>query len=267
MSKQTLPPDFLVPVSKVPLSQILPGYQTTSPLSHAIVTGTGKERTIVNVCSKGYELLPNEKIFEPVLEAVSKNFDVELKANSRNSSKFYLDMVIKDKSYKVLTKDIVVPRVRVMNSYDGSLKFSYQFGFFRMVCSNGLMAPIKEKSTLFKSMHTPRIITQVDRLLESTVEFTEHAQEFVEAFKSMADKKLSMEEATQLIDSIVKNTKAPSKRKENMMERLAIESKMGLPISNWLVYNAINYELNHSKSNMAPHKKDKVDAEVLRILM
>lgn len=254
-------------VKKVPIKDYLPKFNTSSRYSHLIIVDAPDKPIVVNACSKNYQIIRNEDIFKPLKEHLDSNFAIEERIIHRGYSKFYVDYVIKDKSFAVIPKDSVLPKIRVMNSYDGSLKFSFNFGFHRLVCSNGLSVPIQGLSSkTIKIMHTPGAIGRWDKIVELAKEFLDESKNLIQGYKDMAAIKLTFDQALEKIEYIVKHTKAPSKQKEQMVARLEEERKMGLPLSNWLVYNAVNYQLNHGEAKMMPHKVEKLDNQILKIL-
>lgn len=103
------------------------------------------ENQVVNVMSSQYGLLLNQSFF-PKVEERLEQAGVEYKKRSinRNNRSFAVDYILTDKKYIVEVKngkgiaDKIVPMMRYATSYDGSIKTSGNFGFFREVCKNGL---------------------------------------------------------------------------------------------------------------------------------
>lgn len=261
-----IPKEFTYPVKKVAIKDILPDYKPNSKFSHFVVLEAPSGNHIVNSCSANYTLITNSEIFSPLEKHLADNFDIELKHQVHNYSKYYLDVILKDKLLPVLKKDMVYPKVRIMNSYDGSLKFSFSFGFYRLVCSNGLSLPLNVSSNI-KIMHTPSAIGKWDKAIEVVSAFLGESKDMLASYQELTDRKLTFDQATERIKQVLEKTKAPSKQLEAMQERIKIESAQGLPISDWLVYNAVNYQLSHGTSKSPLHKIEKVDRQVLNYLL
>lgn len=262
------PKDFFLPVEKMPMADVLPGYGFNSGITHLIVTQTPEGPKVVNSCSKNYTIIRNEDIFKPLEEKMTEAFDIEIKGSQLNYSKFYMDFMIKDKAFPILAKDSIIPQIRVMNSYDGSLKYSFKLMFLRLVCTNGMTVPMSDaKGAHIKMMHTPSAIGKWEKVVDIAHDFLSKAKDMLGGYKELASNKLTLEEAILRIEEVLKHTKAPSKAKERMVDKLQQEHKMGLPYSDWLVYNAVNYELNHGEGKSPLHKKDKVDQQVLNYLL
>lgn len=261
-----IPKSLTLPVKKIPMTELTDGLRFNNGLTHAIVIETDDGPVMVNACSKNYTLMTNAEVFGPIIKGMDSTHDIELKVRTRYHSKFYVDVVIKDKAL-LTKKDMVYPRVRFMNSYDGSLKYSFSFGFYRVVCSNGLAVPVEGMSSkTIKAMHTPSILDRWEKAEEKIRDFLKDSKELTDGYRTLQERKLTLDEAIQRIQEVVKNTKAPTSRMEGMVNRLRAEVNSGLPPSDWLVYNAVNYELNHGGLNTAPHKLDKVDNQVLKYI-
>lgn len=262
---------FFYPVRKVPMEELMqPGaiIDYNSKLTHAVVMDTPEGPRMVNACSKGYTVITNEEIFKPLSEYLGKSFDLEQKGHINNYSKFYMDYILHDKELAVTPTDTIFPRLRVQNSYDGSLRYQFTLGFHRLVCSNGLTIPVSDiKEVHMKMRHTPAALGKWEKVVQIATDFLENANKMLGGYKELASNKLTMEEAITRMQDVLENTKAPSKKLESMTATLHADHERGLPITDWLVYNAINYELNHGSSRAAPHKKDKVDAQVLDYLL
>lgn len=262
-------PDFFLPIEKVSLTEFMPKHAFSSKLSHLVITHTKEGPKVVNACSKNYTIITNEDIFKPLEQHLGDSFELEIKANQMGYSKFYMDFMLKDKALAVIKKDMIIPTIRVMNSYDGSLKFSFTLMFTRLVCTNGLTVPLRDaRNAHIKMMHTPSAIGKWDKVVQIAEDFLAKSKEMLGGYKELASHTLNLDDALLRLEDVVKNTKAPSKAKERMAERMIKEHKEdGLPYSDWLVYNAVNYELNHGESRAPLHKKAKVDQQVLAYLL
>lgn len=114
---------------------------------------------IVNVVSKGYGHLPNERFFMEVEEKLMEA-DVKYVTRSinRDNRSFAVDYLLSDDRYHIDMKgnDTIVPMLRFVNSYDGSCKTFGNWGFFRRICSNGLH--VSETKIGFSMKHRGEIV-------------------------------------------------------------------------------------------------------------
>jgi len=184
-------------------------------------------------------------------------------------ARFFIDFVLKDKAVIMSPKDTVFPRIQLINSYDGSIRYHFMAGYYRLICSNGLMVPegfTKEIS----SMHTPKLgeETSFEKVMQMASEFLAETVEITEVYKELQDQ--LMTDWMMRIEEVVQETSFPVSLEEDVVERMEEELALaeGANPNDWLVYNAFNYQLNHNEELKAKQgKKDKVDQEVLEYLL
>src|ERR1700754_1581095 len=116
----------------------LAGIPVRKGLEQAIVC----EGQVVNVVSKSYGHLPNQKFFMEVeAKLINEGIGYVTRSINRDNRSFAVDYILSDENLVVKVKngsDKLRPMLRFTNSYDGSCPTSGHFGFFREVCSNGL---------------------------------------------------------------------------------------------------------------------------------
>lgn len=235
-----------------------------------VITSNGK---IVNVVSNSYGHLPNQIFFKKAEEMMQNSgLNFELQTINRDDRAFVMEFIISDKSqFTVKHKDdIILPMLRFKNSYDGSERTSGHFGFYRMVCSNGLH--VAKANIHFSIRHTknnthlvmPRLNSLFNRFMNNE-------------FYSIVEKFLKMQ-SVELIDTkkfvqeVLERTKLfkyecsdknmdPSKKSREVLEILDNEAlAMGTNPNLWLGYNAFNAVLhrNMKKSFSQQEKLDKL---------
>lgn len=261
--------DIYFPVRKVPVEEITPGFEHPPGINHAIVVTKpdGVER-VVQYCSEIYSLVPNDSIIPLFQKEISKFFKVETKIKMSKWSQFFVDFIVQDKSLFVGKEDKIFPQIRIINSYDGSIKFNYQAGFHRLICENGLTIPHGQIRSI-KSMHTPKIgnETSFEAVMEMLSEFMAEAGDIVELYDELNDQ--VVKNWMLRIEEVTEETAFPSSLMEIVTERMGTELDMLNVVPNdWLIYNAFNYQLNHNLDYKAKqNKKDSVDQEVLEYLL
>lgn len=254
---------------------------------------------LLNQCSPRYELVPNSTIFpqiENVLNSNGINFKPEYK--HIQNVRFYGDYQINDSRYeykmKGTKKDIIQPMLRVQHSYNGLTKYRIIFGYFRLVCSNGLVIPIQEMqefNLVIVGKHTESILHSFDKLNTMLQTFGKNAQQITTAITSkydilggrwVADPKKRLEEVMNankiaILDSSKFNTlndimnrvmsEANGVKKVNVN---GVESDMGYngKVTDFLIYNGINQYLNDDKRNIAvPEKRIETDSAVFQYML
>lgn len=136
--KHALRNDNVYGKNQVVSLETLTGMPVRKGLENAIVC----EGQVVNVVSKSYGHLPNQKFFTEVeVKLIDEGIGYVTRSINRDNRSFAIDYILSDDKLVVKVKngvDKLRPMLRFTNSYDGSCKTSGHFGFFREVCSNGL---------------------------------------------------------------------------------------------------------------------------------
>lgn len=239
----------------------------------------------LNYCSPRYELVPNANIF-PVVEQILKQNNIEFSVTykQRNNAMFYAEYVLEDQrfAYKINgTNDVIKFRFSFQHSYNGQVKYLGIAGFYRLVCSNGLVISVPEMdeyNLILTGKHT-KIIK------ESLIKFNDVLNNVVnnlDTVKSAVTKKyeilanISRVKVNQRIENVLNACKINiiENNKFNIYDYLnnIISSEMmllGYSIANdWLIYNAINrYIYDDSLNISAPEKRREKDSKVLEYML
>ena len=138
-------------VKKVKATDIMKGFSFPTGIDHLVVD---EHKNILNYCTEGYSLVENKKIFLPIEEKLrSGKVDFIRQVRTVTDSQFYVTYLLKSKNTKKLGE--LYPRLTIVNSYDGKVKFRHEFGWFRLVCTNGLTRPHGE-TNIQVSKHSAR---------------------------------------------------------------------------------------------------------------
>lgn len=102
---------------------------------------------------------------------------------SRKSSGSYGKHMVKLSHPELLSThhDDVKLQLIITNSFDGSSSFSIQLGFFRFVCSNGMI--VGESLRKYKHRHTGMILEELDESIERIVAQTKQLSAFIDKLK------------------------------------------------------------------------------------
>ena len=263
--------DIYFPVEKVPVEEItIPELEHPSGISHAIVvTKPDGIKRVVQYCSELYYLVPNESII-PVFETeMSRFFNVEKKIKMDKWARFFIDFILKDKAVIMNPVDTVFPRIQLINSYDGSIRYHFLVGYYRLVCSNGLIVPAGFVKQIV-SMHTPKLgdETSFENVLQMTSEFLAETSDITEIYRELQDQ--SVRDWMLRIEEVVEETSFPISLQEDVIDRMGIELATNTKAkpNDWLIYNSFNYQLNHNEGLKAKHsKKNGMDQEVFEYLL
>jgi len=238
-------------------------------------------KTKVNTCSDVYELVHNSVIFSVIRNllldsgiAFSESYEII------NYSRFYGSFIIDGFDFAIGENDHIKPVLKVQHSYCGTTKYKINFGYFRLICSNGLVLPVHEMDDFNFSVigkHTEKINSAVDELIEKVQYFINNAEAYTEDFKRLdlnivPDVEKRIEEVLKACNiAITENSKYSTiKAITNKIESEMFDLYLGLfdEVSDWLIYNSINwYIYNEYRTAEAPELKENTDAKVLQYII
>lgn len=280
--------DLLFNVEKIEQSEYLcnSDYQF-DVFAYPVINGI-ETKLRVNSCSDRYELVNNSAIF-PVVEQIFRQFNIEysVKFQMINYSRFYATYTIEDKRYSYNikgTNDTIQPQLIVKHSYNGLTKYCINFGYYRLICTNGLTIPVKEMQQFNLSItgkHTSSILSSLKRLNNIISIFATDASNICMAITNQFEKLADSIPAnvTDRINDVLKNSGiiAIENKKFNTLEYIINKAEneannvnLGYngTINDWLIYNAINQYLFDSTLNMAvPEKRMEKDSNVFEYLL
>lgn len=136
---------LLFPVAEVPLFWRNTGVDGLVPdeLVEAGYTGVlDVNRNTILYAGKDYSIIRNEEIVKALQPAFDSGYKL-VRVRNFNNTKFQIDLENKSVSALINVGGTELPvtgRVRINNSYDGSLAFSLQMGYWVQICGNGAIA-------------------------------------------------------------------------------------------------------------------------------
>lgn len=245
--------------------------------------GENQEAYHLNYCSSRYELVENTKIF-PEIEKVLRTNKIAFEVTYKhvNHVRFYADYNITDERFKYKmkgTSDSIEPMLRVQHSYNGLTKYQITFGYYRFVCSNGLVVPVQEMkdyNLAITGKHTASIkgsFKKLEVMLNQFVNNKEIIQKITNNYELLGG--VWIENPKERVEAILKATKisVAEKKVNDILERVRKEANNphlgydGL-INDWLIYNGINGHLNDDKLNIAaPEKRMADDQKVFEFMI
>lgn len=273
---------MLFPVVKAPVLSTS-GIKTLASNAYGIYGDIDRngDPYLLNTCTDIYELLPNEDLF-PRIEQILKENGIPFTVQYRmiDHTRFYADYAIKTGSVTVGDKkDEIFPLIRVEHSYNGLLSYKMYFGYFRMICSNGLVIPVADKETtnlVVKGKHTKKILESLNRLIDKIDFFSKNHKKFVMPFEIMADTWVSnweervLEVATATAVGLrgvkaifekgedKKNTETILGYEGQIIERISYEAGKlygnGGSVNEWLIYNGFNYHIFNATTKATEDK-------------
>ena len=137
-------------------------------------------------CSNRYNFVSTRNIVEKALETGWKITDTK-GAHIRSNKSLYGMHEVRMIHESQLSRDITsvegFPTVNLINSHDCSKKFTMAIGYYRLICSNGLIAPAGLANTVnsrhFFNSEKMDILTQsVDKVFDQYSEITNQIADF-----------------------------------------------------------------------------------------
>lgn len=250
--------------------------------------GAEKTKKRLNTCSNIYELVPNNLIF-PNVEAILERHGIKFEASysHTNHARFYANLVITDPRYAYKmkgTSDAVHPLLRGQHSYNGLTKYKIIFGYFRVICTNGLTVPVQEMKRFNLSLtgkHTKSILHSLKELDTLLTIFSNEAKQIT---KAITDKfEILGGRAVVKLEDRVKDVLTQNKigmienqnfntvmNIVNRINKEANDTSLGYKgrVNDWLVYNGINQYLNDDALNISsPEKRQEVDSKIFEYML
>jgi hypothetical protein len=261
---------------------------SNSEYSQRVVGVIGGAEKLLNQCSPRYELVKNEDIFPNIEQVLFNNaIDFNVVYRSIDDVRFYADYNITDKRFAYLmrgTNDLINPMIRVQHSYNGLTKYAIVFGYFRLVCTNGMTIPVAEMEKFNLSItgkHTELILKSFERLNEMLQYFVYNAAsitiDITKRYETLASK--SVTNVSERLEEVLKAAKiiAVDNSKfstvNDITSRIMAEANMSNlgyngKVNDFLIYNGINQYLNDDNLNIAvPEKRMASDALVLEYML
>lgn len=223
---------------------------------YGYLNGNGARRgkpTLLNTCSNIYELVSNSEVF-PKIERMLRKGKIKYTVTYKmvEFSRFYAEYKIETGGVSVGNKkDLIFPIIRVEHSYNGLLKYKITFGWFRLVCSNGLTVPVEGKEAenfTIVGKHTKQIQQSMETLLEKVKFFSENATKYTEKFHIIAER--SVEDWGARVEYVMDASGIGKRGLDQITAKIKEESTKlySGKVSDWLIYNAFNYHIYNAKT-------------------
>lgn len=243
------------------------GLLTQSDKTHGIFAKVGEQEKLVNVCSSSYGYKHISEIINPIEDELFKKFNVTPKYHVEDESKFHVKYTLEDGDVTVSNNDKMKPYIVVRHSYDGKIPLQLTYGFYRLVCSNGMVVAdtkiaIKMRHGINKMLSSPSMI---ENFIASVVE---DIPEYTAKYQVLTDRKVT--DIEKRIDIISEATSFPKRFTSDIQGIVQREVKsLDEPfVSDWLVYSAFNNVLNHNNVlKMDTDKRIKVDNDVFEYML
>lgn len=240
--------EMLFPVEMVKISDKYPDLETISSTEYGIFANIDGKDKLLNTCSDTYELVQNADIFlkiETILNSAGIPFEVEYGMHSH--SRFYGNYKIKADGVAIGNKgDLIYPILIVEHSYNGLWKYKLTFGYFRMICTNGLVVPVEGKEQVnftITGKHTAKILQSLESLLEKIDYFKKNNRKFATKFIEVSERWVAKWEDR--VEAVIEATGVGKRGFDQITAKIREEAHLlnGGKVNDWLIYNGINYHI------------------------
>ena len=162
-------------------------------------------------------------------------------------------------------KDNLILRLKVQNSFDGTLGASFSVGLFRLVCSNGMAAPFGSAVNISKK-HTQGISTD---FFQSAVErAVKGFTDVVPVFNRMANTAITQKQGTNALFNMAKRKTISERMAEKIVSVWnAPRYKEDSDRTVYNLYNAATQHLTHEVSNRRFDLAERATSGILRTLV
>lgn len=254
-----------------------------------VVTGEiGGEEIDLNYCSPIYQLVPNADIF-PEVERILKEKQIKFSADysHTHNARFYGNYIIEDPRFAYImegTNDMIKFIWNFQHSYNGLTKYKGIAGFYRLVCTNGLVVPIQEMSDFnleIQGKHTASILNSLKEFSGIMQNVTDNLgtvkTHIVQKYELLGGREVTRVEDR--IEEVLKASKITPVNNSKFntvndilarIEKEANDNALGYggKVNDWLVYNGINqYVHDDSRNIAAPEKRRETDSRVLEYML
>ena len=260
--------DLLFNVEKVENTD----FATLSSCSHSIFAYPNEVKTLIQTCSDRYELVPNTQIFPVIRQTLLQSGrSFSEKYDMLDHSMFMAKFVLTDVEIAIKSaNDKIQPQIIIYHSYNGVRKYTIKFGFFRLVCSNGLTVPVKELEFLnlqIGGKHTISIRQSLEVLMSRLDYVVNNLEHLTTGFNLLANEQVTDWSARVLEVMAQAGIKKGS---EEILTTIRNESNAlySGSVNNWLIYNGINqYIYNDNANKKIDETREQLDRKVMSILM
>lgn len=247
--------DFLFPVKMInnlknSVSAHSKKIVATFPMEEGI-QGCSEEKEL-NSCSPTFNLLMNYLVF-PIIERMLKRAKIKIiKSYKMNKEKtvFHAFYILKSLRGKDLGIDLgngdkIYPTLMITNSYNGQKMGAFLFGYFRMICANGIVIPLegKEETNLhIKGKHTKRLNLSFLTLISKIKYFVSINETVKKKFNVLTDRMVPTFEERVLEVISATGVSVSQEQFKVINETIAKEAKdlYDGKVNDFLIYNGIN---------------------------
>lgn len=181
------------------------------------------------------------------------------------------------------TNDTINPLLRITHSYNGLVKYKIIFGYFRFICSNGLVIAVEQMKAfnlVIIGKHTASILGSIEKLDKTLKNFVANADAIINSitakYELLGGRWVAKVEDR--ITEVLKANKITAVDNNNfntlnfIMDKVMNEannSTLGYngSVNDWLIYNGINQYLYSDRNIVVPNLRMEKDSKVFEYML
>jgi len=167
-------------------------------------------KKVLGIVSDGWRPMNNRVIAESISElgeAMEMSINLTNAYNLNGGNLVCLEAQIGN-SVEIVPGDDVMPIVKCIQGNGGNSPLAFSFEIMRLVCSNGMRAPVEGMSAIFRCKHTKNIETRYSWNFDGVLKnFSVMRDNMIEKFRKLAGRSASDAEARMFFNEIAKNVR------------------------------------------------------------
>ena len=189
--------------------------------------------------TEDYVLIPNKEVLDAGIEIIE---DAGLKIErisdkwSNESDKNMNVMLVTDKGFDI-DGDETKLSLSIVNSYDGSRSYGFDFGCYRMVCSNGLY--VGERILAVRRKHVNQF--QPDVLREQIMIAMEKFPQLERQIRNLKETTLNQEKIDKLFENALKRKLMTKEEGKNLSSIINGQPNQDM----YWMFNLLTYYITH----------------------
>lgn len=274
--------DIFFPVRIEKTEDITPN-MTANPKCQYAVVGTldGIGDRVLSYCGDRYNLVTNHDLLMPILDLLG-DYKYDINIRTSNHSTFEIKIHVTDQRLALKVgagADVIYPMIGFNRSYDSGSKYFLYAGYYRLICSNGLVAPVENTEHFeIRGKHTDKLNKTLAKIEMVVGRILENSKEVSKKFEVMYDTKVENygERVIEVMNAVGLNPVRKNKKSEDNTKNLdhvlaTIRTEMAklgeTKANNWLIYNGINRYIFDEEMNVkSDDVRKKLDREVFKEL-
>ena len=221
---------------------------------------------VLGIVTERYEILQNNDFFNPVEELFQQEGFGNYKRKTvctHGGARVRAIYDFADHGVKVGGEDLML-RLKVQNSFDGSLRASFQVGMVRLICTNGMAVPVAAVGMTRKHTKALDVAVVRDAFKRSVNAFSEAAP----MFERLQNSAISQSDGKEILLGFEKAKVMSERMRESIQSvwespRYKEDSNRSL----WNLYNAVTQHLTHDVESKRFELAERVNTAVLNNLV